>query len=210
MLQKISILIAFCLFLSVQSLCDAVECEDESHEDQGVVLEVRSCSSKQNKTRDIPSGRAQRTFCLIKPDGVQRNLVGEIIKRYEAKGLKLVALKFAWPKEHVLREFYHHSAKMPFFEHMIGHVTRGPVVAMVWEGYNAVQIGRQLLTGGNRFDPVPGSIRGDFSSSDFIHRFTVAHGSDTAEEAEREMFLWFDENELISWHYSNEMWIYQK
>lgn len=135
----------------------------------------------------LTPGRAQRTFCMIKPDGVQRNLIGEIIKRYESKGLKLVALKFAWPKDDVLRKFYRSSAKMPFFEDK--HVQLGPVVQMVWEGYNAANIGRQLLTGGNRFDPVPGSIRGDFSSNDFIHRFTVAHGSDSPEEAEREMQL---------------------
>lgn len=147
---------------------------------------------------------------MVKPDGVQRNLIGEIIKRYEAKGLKLVALKFAWKKKDVFRAFYHNIANEPFFEDMISHVTQGPVVAMVWEGYNAADIGRQLLTGGNRLNPVPGSIRGDFGSNDFVHRFTVAHGSDSVEEAEREMRLWFNEDELISWNYTNQKWIYQK
>lgn len=158
----------------------------------------------------MSSGKTERTFCLIKPDGVQRNLIGEIIRRHEAKGLKLVALKFVWPKGDVLRTFYRDAAGESFFEDMIGHVLRGPVVAMVWEGYNAVSIGRHLLTGGNRISPVPGSIRGDFGSNDFVHRFTVAHGSDSAEEAEREMLLWFNEDELVTWQHSNEIWIYQK
>lgn len=81
---------------------------------------------------------------------------------------------------------------------------------MVWEGYNVIKIGRQLLTGGNRLYPLPGSIRGDFSSNDFAHRFTVAHGSDTVEEAEREIFLFFKEEELVSWSMTNDIWIYQK
>ncbi|KAJ6645506.1 Nucleoside diphosphate kinase [Pseudolycoriella hygida] len=204
MLRKLSILIAIYLFSSVQFSSDAADCgNSELFESQDVKLEMDSCSqtSKESKT--------ERTFALIKPDGVQRNLIGDIIRRYEVKGLKLLALKFVQSTEDVLRAFYYTSRHQEFFDDLIAFMKRGPVVAMIWEGYNAVTIGRQLLTGENRFYPLPGSIRGDYSSNDLKHRFTVAHGSDTAEEAEREIALWFNADEVVSWNYSNEIWIYQ-
>lgn len=110
----------------------------------------------------------------------------------------------------MLRQFYMNSADEPHFENMIEYISRGPAVAIVWEGYNAIAIGRQLLIGNDRLNPLPGSIRGDFSSNDLIHRFTVAHGSDSLDEAEREIKLWFNDDEMIPWNYANEMWIYQK
>lgn len=114
------------------------------------------------------------------------------------------------PKEDVLRAHYKNLADLPHFEHLISYMQRGPVIPMVWEGYNVINIGRQLLTGGNKYYPVPGSIRGDFSSNDFVHRFTVAHGSDTVEEAQHEISLWFEEDELVTWTMTNDIWIYQK
>lgn len=115
-----------------------------------------------------------------------------------------------WPEDKVLRSQYRGSADEPFFEEMIGYVKRGPIVAMAWEGFNAVDMGRNLLVGNNRLNPAPGTIRGDYCSNDLIHRFTVAHASDSVGEAERELALYFTKNELITWNYSQETWIYQK
>jgi nucleoside-diphosphate kinase len=106
----------------------------------------------------------ERTFVMIKPDGVQRNLVGEIILRLEKKGLKIVALKFLRLTEGMAREHYREHVGKPFFPGLLEYITSGPVVAMAWEGKNAVQEVRKLLGATNPGEALPGTIRGDLGS----------------------------------------------
>merc|ERR1711983_40262 len=105
----------------------------------------------------------ERTFIMGKPDGVQRGLVGEIIKRFEQKGFKLVALKMVQPGEEHLKEHYADLASRPFFAGLVNYMNSGPIVAMVWEGKGVVKTGRVMLGATNPADSVPGSIRGDLS-----------------------------------------------
>merc|ERR1711943_21020 len=134
---------------------------------------------------------SERTFIAIKPDGVQRNLVGEIISRFERKGFQLVGMKFiAVPKE-LAEEHYAEHKERPFFGGLIDFITSGPVVAMVWQGVNVVAGARSMIGAS-----APGTIRGDFGLT--VCR-NIIHGSDAVETAQREIALWFKDNELASW-----------
>lgn len=104
----------------------------------------------------------ERTFIMVKPDGVQRGLVGKIIKRFEQKGFKLVALKFVWPTEELLKQHYSDLAGKPFFPGLVKYMSSGPVVPMVWEGLNVVKTGRVLLGATNPADSAPGIIMTNF------------------------------------------------
>ena len=147
----------------------------------------------------------ERTFIMIKPDGVQRGIVGEIISRFEKKGFKLVGMKMAQPgKEHFEKHYADLSAK-GFFPSLIAYATSGPVVAMVWEGHNAVATGRKMLGATRPDDSAPGTIRADYAID--VGR-NVIHGSDTVENANKEIVLWFGE-ELVQWKHHSEIWIYE-
>jgi nucleoside-diphosphate kinase len=135
----------------------------------------------------------EKTFIMIKPDAVHRGLVGEIIKRFENRGYKLLALKFVTATQELLQEHYKDLAKKPFFPSLISYMMSGPVVPMVWEGKNAVLTGRDILGKTNPLDSAPGSIRGDLSID--IGR-NVCHGSDSVETAEREISIWFKPEEV--------------
>ncbi|KAK2727080.1 nucleoside diphosphate kinase-like [Artemia franciscana] len=148
----------------------------------------------------------ERTYIMIKPDGVQRGLVGEIIKRFEQKGFKLVALKFLQPSEELLRKHYADLSARPFFPGLVKYMASGPVVAMVWEGLNAVKTGRQMLGETNPADSKPGTIRGDYCIQ--VGR-NICHGSDAVESAEKEIALWFKPEELVSWKPAEESWVYE-
>merc|ERR1712140_70619 len=119
------------------------------------------------KSGDLPCPKmadtTERTFIMIKPDGVQRGLVGDIIKRFEQKGFKLVAMKFMQASEELLKEHYADLSKKGFFPGLIKYMGSGPVVPMVWEGLNAVKTGRVMLGATNPAASAPGTIRGDFS-----------------------------------------------
>jgi len=146
----------------------------------------------------------ERTFIAIKPDGVQRGLIGEIIVRFERKGYRLVALKFVQvTKEHAEKHYYDLREKK-FYAGLVEYFISGPVVAMVWEGKGAVKGGRTLIGATNPQDSLPGSIRGDLSIE--VGR-NIIHGSDTVENAQKEISLWFSEKELINWTPSNQKWI---
>ena len=132
----------------------------------------------------------ERTYIMIKPDGVQRGLIGDIVKRFEQRGFKLVALKMVTPSVSHLKEHYADLAKKPFFPSLIEYMASGPVVCMVWEGSHAVKIGRVLLGETNPMDSTPGSIRGDFCIE--VGR-NICHGSDAVDSAEHEIKLWFPE-----------------
>ncbi|KAG0341229.1 nucleoside diphosphate kinase [Podila humilis] len=131
----------------------------------------------------------ERTYIMVKPDGVERGLVGEIIKRFENKGFQLVALKLVSPTRATLEKHYADLSSKPFFGGLMNYMTSGPVVAMVWSGKGVVKSGRVLLGETNPLASLPGTIRGDFCID--VGR-NLCHGSDTVENAEKEIQLWFD------------------
>lgn len=151
----------------------------------------------------------ERTFIMIKPDGVQRGLVGKIIQRFEEKGFKLVAMKMVWANEDLLSKHYADLSARPFFPGLIKYMGSGPVVPMVWEGLNAVKTGRVMLGETNPKDSAPGTIRGDFCIQ--VGR-NIIHGSDSVESANKEIDLWFgskEKKETIDWASWAEKWIYE-
>ncbi|KAG5865027.1 hypothetical protein JTB14_005348 [Gonioctena quinquepunctata] len=133
----------------------------------------------------------ERTFIMIKPDGVQRGLVGKIIKKLEQKGFKLVALKFVWPSEALLQKHYADLSSKPFFPGLVKYMSSGPVVPMVWGGLDVVKTGAT-----NPADSAPGTYRGDLCIQ--VGR-NICHGSDAVESAKKEIDLWFIEKELVGW-----------
>ncbi|MES3518460.1 MAG: nucleoside-diphosphate kinase [Natronomonas sp.] len=149
----------------------------------------------------------ERTFVMVKPDGVQRGLIGEIVSRFEDRGLKLVAGKFIQIDEELGREHYTDLSEEPFFEELVSFITSGPVFAMVWEGQDAVARVRQMMGETDPAESPPGSIRGDFGLD--LGR-NVIHGSDTEPgSAEREIDLFFDDEELIDYERIDETWLYE-
>ncbi len=148
----------------------------------------------------------ERTFIAIKPDGVQRNLVGEIIGRFEAKGFTLVGLKMIKPSQELAETHYGVHKERPFFKGLVDFITSGPLVAMVWEGEGVVAAGRLMIGATNPLTSTPGTIRGDFGVS--IGR-NIIHGSDAVETAQSEIALWFNEEELVDWTPVGTPWLYE-
>ena len=148
----------------------------------------------------------ERTFIMIKPDGVQRGLVGQIISRFETKGFKLVAMKLAAPGKEQFEAHYADLKDKKFFPGLIEYACSGPVCAMVWEGDNAVLTGRKMLGATKPFDSAPGTIRGDFCID--VGR-NIIHGSDAVESANHEIALWFTHAELCHWTSHSNAWIYE-
>merc|ERR1712168_1531036 len=146
----------------------------------------------------------ERTFIMIKPDGVHRGIVGEIIKRFENKGFKLVAMKFMQASTELLENHYADLSKKPFLPGLVKYMASGPVVAMVWEGLNAVKTGRVMLGATNPADSAPGTIRGDLCVQ--VGR-NICHGSDAVESANHEIALWFTPAELNDWTQAMNGWI---
>jgi len=148
----------------------------------------------------------ERTFIAIKPDGVQRGLVGKIIARFEAKGFKLVALKQMTASKEHLENHYADLKSKPFFPGLVQYMGSGPVVAMVWEGEGAVATGRKMLGETKPQDSAPGTIRGDFCIQ--VGR-NICHGSDAVESANKEIALWFKPEELNDWKTCGHDWVYE-
>jgi nucleoside-diphosphate kinase len=142
----------------------------------------------------------------IKPDGVQRGLVGSIIGRFEKKGYKLQAMKTKQATSEILEQHYKDLVEKPFFPKLKEYMLSGPVVCMVWQGKEAVSTGRKMLGATNPLESAPGTIRGDFCIE--VGR-NICHGSDSVENAEREIGLWFDESELLDWDSHSYDWIYE-
>jgi nucleoside-diphosphate kinase len=138
----------------------------------------------------------ERTFVMVKPDGVQRNLVGEIIGRFERKGFKLVGMKLMRITPDLAARHYAEHREKPFYNDLISFITSGPVVAMVWEGLNAVSMIREMMGKTNPAEAVPGTIRGDFAIN---LTKNVIHGSDSLASAKREIGLFFTDKELIDY-----------
>ncbi|CAI9564122.1 unnamed protein product [Staurois parvus] len=148
----------------------------------------------------------ERTFIAIKPDGVQRGLVGDIVKRFEQKGFQLVAMKFTQASKELLQQHYIDLKDRPFFNGLVEYMGSGPVVAMVWQGMNVVKTGRVMLGETNPVDSKPGTIRGDFCIQ--VGR-NICHGSDSVESAKKEIALWFKDNELVEYCGCAHQWLYE-
>ena len=147
----------------------------------------------------------ERSFIMIKPDGVQRGLVGTIISRFEQKGFKLVAMKLAQPGAAKFEQHYADLSSKGFFPGLVAYAASGPVVAMVWEGNNVVKTGRKMLGATRPDDSEPGTIRGDFAID--VGR-NIIHGSDSVESANKEIALWFGE-EVHTWSHHSNAWVYE-
>lgn len=143
---------------------------------------------------------------MIKPDGVQRNLVGEIIQRFETKGFTLVGLKLMSVSRELAEQHYAVHKDKGFFAGLIEFITSGPVVAMVWEGEGIIASARKIIGATNPLSAEPGTIRGDFGVT--VGR-NLIHGSDALETAQQEIKLWFKDEELISWQPTINPWIYE-
>ena len=141
----------------------------------------------------VPKGK-ERTYIMIKPDGVQRGLIGKVVSRFEKRGFKLCAMKMAQPGKEMFEKHYEDLNKKPFFGGLVEYAASGPVCCMVWEGDNVVLTGRKMLGATKPFDSNPGTIRGDFCID--VGR-NVIHGSDCVEAANKEIDLWFDEEEQV-------------
>jgi nucleoside-diphosphate kinase len=148
----------------------------------------------------------ERTFLAIKPDGVQRQLVGEIIRRLETKGFTLVGLKFMKVSRELAESHYGVHRERPFFAGLVDFITSGPVVAMVWEGDGVVAAARKMIGATNPLVSEPGTIRGDFGVN--IGR-NIIHGSDAVETGQQEVSLWFKDEELVSWEPQIKSWLYE-
>jgi nucleoside-diphosphate kinase len=147
----------------------------------------------------------ERTFLMVKPDGVQRGLIGEIVSRFEKKGFKLIAAKLMTVSRELAEVHYAEHREKPFFEELVGFITSGPVFAMIWEGENVISVARQMMGKTNPADAAPGTIRGDYGISVGMN---IIHGSDSPESAEREIKLWFREQDQISYEKTIDRWIY--
>jgi len=148
----------------------------------------------------------ERTFIAIKPDGVQRGLTGEIIRRFETKGFTLVGLKFLQPSRELAEQHYAVHKERPFFAGLVDFITSGPVVAMVWEGDGVIASARKLIGATNPLNAEPGTIRGDLGAN--IGR-NIIHGSDAPETAEYEIGLWFKPEELVNWTPTIMPWVHE-
>ncbi len=145
----------------------------------------------------------ERTFIAIKPDGVQRGLIGEIVGRFERKGFKLIGLKQLVPSREIAERHYGVHCDKPFFSGLVDFITSGPVVAMVWEGDGVISSARKLIGSTKPLEAEPGTIRGDFAIN--IGR-NVIHGSDGPETAQFEIDLWFQPSEISEWVPSDQLW----
>ena len=146
----------------------------------------------------------ERTFAMVKPDGVQRGLVGEVVRRYEARGLKVVGMKFMQVPRTMAEEHYAEHRGKPFYAGLVEYITSGPVVAIALEGKNAVAVVRAVNGATKPWDAAPGTVRGDLALD--IGR-NVVHGSDSVDSAKRELAIYFDKDDLVEWTPANAKWV---
>ena len=147
----------------------------------------------------------QTTFVMVKPDGVQRGFVGEIIQRFERKGLRLVGLRGLIPSERLAETHYEVHKERPFYSGLISFITSGPVVAMAWAGIDAINVARSIIGPTNGREAPPGTIRGDLGMD---IGYNLIHGSDGEDTASSELALWFPEG-TMEWNRDIEQWIYE-
>ncbi|MYL48466.1 nucleoside-diphosphate kinase [Halobacillus litoralis] len=147
----------------------------------------------------------EKTFLMVKPDGVQRNLIGDITARFERKGFKLAGAKLMAIPTELAEEHYGEHKEKPFFGELVDFITSGPVFAMVWEGEDVIATARTMMGATKPSEAAPGTIRGDYGVT--VGK-NVIHGSDSKESAEREIGLFFDEKELVDYEKDSLNWIY--
>nr|XP_043627893.1 nucleoside diphosphate kinase 3-like [Erigeron canadensis] len=151
------------------------------------------------------AAQMERTFIAIKPDGVQRGLISEIIHRFERKGFKLVAIKLVVPSKSFAGKHYHDLKDRPFYNGLCNFLSSGPVLAMVWEGEGVITYGRKLIGATDPQKSEPGTIRGDLA---IVVGRNIIHGSDGPETAKNEISLWFKPEELTNYTSNQEKWAY--
>ena len=148
----------------------------------------------------------EKTFLAIKPDGVQRKLIGKIISRLEEKGFTLVGMKFMQVTNELAEKHYGEHKDKPFFKGLVSFITSGPIVAMVWEGKDVISTIRKMMGKTNPLEADAGTIRGDYAID--IGR-NIVHGSDSPLSAKREISLFFKEEELVRWGSEIQKWVYE-
>ncbi len=148
----------------------------------------------------------EKTLVLVKPDGVQRGLIGEVVSRLERRGLRLVGAKFMDVKQELAETHYAIHKGKPFYDGLIRYITSAPVMAMVWEGPNAIAAVRQTMGSTHPTEAAPGSMRHDFALE--VGR-NLTHASDTVENGEKEVALWFEHAELVSWDRDIDRWVFE-
>ena len=147
----------------------------------------------------------EKTFLMVKPDGVQRNLVGDIVKRFEQKGFKLAGAKLMKISDELAKTHYGEHKERPFFGELVDFITSGPVFAMVWEGEGVILTAREMMGATYPAEAAPGTIRGDFGVT--VGK-NIIHGSDSSDSAKREIELFFDAAELVTYDKQDNAWIY--
>ena len=172
----------------------------------------RSCMARFHKICQVSSyflwrTSVERSLVLVKPDGVQRALVGEVISRLERRGLRLVAAKFMQVSNELAETHYAIHKGKPFYEGLISYITSAPVMAMVWEGPNAVAAIRQTMGSTRPTEAAPGSLRHDFALE--VGR-NLTHASDSVENGANETALWFKPEELVEWKREVDRWVFEK
>ncbi|KRY54965.1 Nucleoside diphosphate kinase [Trichinella britovi] len=160
------------------------------------------CSKKEISS----NARDERTLVVVKPDGVQRGLIHQVLRRFEQRGFKLVSLKMLMANDDLLNKHYAEHVGKGFFPSLKAYMSSGPVVAMVWEGRDVVKAARNMLGATRPLESAPGTLRGDFCID--VGR-NLVHGSDSVESAKREIALWFKPEELCKWEQSTHSWIYE-
>lgn len=148
----------------------------------------------------------EKTFIAIKPDGVQRGLISQVVSKFEQKGLKLIGIKMVKATQSLLTQHYSDLQDKPFFSSLMSYMLSGPILAMVWEGKQAVAIGRSILGATDPLKSAPGTIRGDFAIDTGRN---IVHGSDSVKSAEKEINLWFQKNELVDYDSATFRWVYE-
>ncbi|EMR07407.1 Nucleoside diphosphate kinase [Bhargavaea cecembensis DSE10] len=146
----------------------------------------------------------EKTFLMVKPDGVQRNLIGEIVSRFEKKGFQLAGAKLMQIPQELAEQHYGEHKERPFFGELVEFITSGPVFAMVWEGENVISTARLMMGATNPKESAPGTVRGDYAVT--VGK-NIIHGSDSPESAEREINLFFKQEELVSYEKQINNWV---
>ena len=172
---------------------------------------ARGAARRAGAARGPAPARAagERTYVMVKPDGVQRGLVGDVISRFERKGFALKGLKLFQTPQELAEEHYKDLSERPFFPDLVGYICSGPVVCMVWEGTDAVSAARKIIGGTNPAEAEAGTIRGDLAVE--VGR-NVVHGSDSVENGQREISLWFDKDcsGLAEWTPTITPWVVEE
>ena len=166
---------------------------------------TETCDSSR-EIRCSSDSKSERTFIALKPDAVQRGLVGEIVTRFERKGFKLVAMKLVSASEKLLHSHYQEHEGKSFFSPLVSYMRSGPVLATVWSGKGVVAAGRAVLGATNPLAAAPGTIRGDLGLETGRN---LCHASDSVDSAEREIGLWFSQDEIVGWNHDLENWIHE-